>query len=93
MSNDAGRVLRVAGAQMGSISRHDPRERTVERLIALLDRAADQRAELVVFPELALTTFFPRWLLTDQRELEGFFERTMPNPSVQPLFHRAARVA
>lgn len=52
MSNDAGRVLRVAGAQMGPISRQDPRERTVERLIALLDRAADQRAELVVFPEL-----------------------------------------
>ena len=86
-------MLRVAGAQMGPISRQDPRERTVERLIALLDRAADQRAELVVFPELALTTFFPRWLFADERELEAFFERTMPNPSVQPLFHRAARVA
>ena len=34
----------------------------VERLIAMLREAADRgRRAVVVFPELALTTFFPRW--------------------------------
>jgi N-carbamoyl-D-amino-acid hydrolase len=90
MNNDGRRVLRVAGAQMGPTSRHDPREHTLGRLIALLDRAADDGAALVVFPELALTTFFPRWLFTAERELDAFFETAMPNPGVQPLFDRAA---
>jgi predicted amidohydrolase len=44
---------------------------------------------MVVFPELPLTTFFPRWLFSDQAELDSYFEREMPNPRVQPLFDRA----
>ncbi len=41
-----------------------------------------------MFPELALTTFFPRWLLPDA-ERDTFFERAMPNPDCQALFDRA----
>ena len=37
----------------------------VERLLALLRRRPPTGAELVVFPELALTTFFPRWWIDD----------------------------
>ncbi len=55
---------------------------------ALLETAAAQGATLVVFPELAFTTFFPRWLLGDE-ELDRYFEHGMPNPAVQPLFDRA----
>ncbi|HYZ33894.1 MAG TPA: N-carbamoyl-D-amino-acid hydrolase [Crenalkalicoccus sp.] len=84
------RRLRVAGAQMGPTQRADSRARTLERMIALLDRAAAQGAELVVFPELAFTTFFPRWWMAENDpELLGCFERAMPNPQVQPLFDRA----
>ncbi|WP_280946417.1 nitrilase-related carbon-nitrogen hydrolase, partial [Methylobacterium platani] len=50
--------------------------------------AAGRGATLVVFPELAFTTFFPRWLL-DGDDLDRYFERAMPNPAVQPLFDRA----
>jgi hypothetical protein len=32
-----------------------------------------------VFPELALTTFFPRWAIDDDALLEGFFETSMPS--------------
>ena len=42
----------------------------VRRLIALMHEAKGRGAELVVFPELALTTFFPRWHITDAEELE-----------------------
>ncbi len=82
------RILRVAAAQMGPNQRADSREAILARMIALLDQAADQGAQLVVFPELAFTTFFPRWLLTPA-ELEAYFEPAMPNPMVSALFDRA----
>jgi predicted amidohydrolase len=54
----------------------------------LLEGAAARGAELVVFPELAFTTFFPRWLVSGAA-LEFYFEPSMPNANVQPLFDRA----
>ena len=82
------RILRIAAAQMGPNQRADSRSAILARMLALLDAAAARGATLVVFPELAFTTFFPRWLLSDA-ELEGYFEPAMPNPAVQPLFDRA----
>ena len=55
------RIITVAGAQMGPTQRADSRADTLARMIALLDQAAARGAKLVVFPELAFTTFFPRW--------------------------------
>ena len=83
------RVLRLAGAQMGANQKADSREAILARMVALLEQAAAAGAKMVVFPELPLTTFFPRWLFTDQAELDSYFEREMPNPRVQPLFDRA----
>ena len=83
------RVVRLAGAQTGPIQRNETRNHTLDRLIALLEAAAAERAALVVFPELAFTTFFPRWLIEERQELDRYFERTMPNPNVVPLFERA----
>ena len=82
------RVIRIAAAQMGATQRADPRDHTLGRMLALLERAAAEGATLVVFPELAFTTFFPRWLL-DGEALDRHFERAMPNPAVQVLFDRA----
>lgn len=82
------RIIRIAAAQMGPTQRGDPRDATLARLIALLEHAAAQGATLVVFPELAFTTFFPRWLL-EGAELHQYYETAMPNPAVQPLFDRA----
>lgn len=83
------RVLRVSIAQLGGVQPAEPRQAVVARLIDLLVEAHAGGTELVVFPELALTTFFPRYLIDDGPELDAFFERTMPNPTVQPLFDRA----
>jgi N-carbamoyl-D-amino-acid hydrolase len=82
------RVIRIAAAQMGATQKADPRERTLGRMLSLLEAAASQGATLVVFPELAFTTFFPRWLIDDEA-LDSYFERSMPNPSVRQLFDRA----
>jgi N-carbamoyl-D-amino-acid hydrolase len=82
------RVLRAAAAQMGPTQKADAREHTLGRMLALLEEAAGRGATLAVFPELAFTTFFPRWLVNDEA-LDHYFERGMPNPAVQPLFDRA----
>ncbi|MBO1078517.1 N-carbamoyl-D-amino-acid hydrolase [Roseomonas haemaphysalidis] len=82
------RKLRIAAAQMGPTQKAEPRATTLGRMVSLLEQAAAQGAQLVVFPELAFTTFFPRWLLSGE-ELESYYETAMPNPQVQPLFDRA----
>ena len=86
------RKLRAAVAQLGPIHLADSREAVVGRLVALLREAHGGGARFVVFPELALTTFFPRWWLTDQAEIDKYFERDMPNPAVQPLFDAAKQL-
>jgi len=83
-------VLRVGAAQMGPIHKADSRQVVIKRMIDLLDQAKDQKCELVVYPELTLTTFFPRWYMQDQTEVDAWFEREMPNAATRPLFERAA---
>ena len=51
------RILKVGAAQLGPIQRDNNRKEVVERLIALLHKGAAESCDLVVFPELALTTF------------------------------------
>ena len=80
------RKLPVAVAQLGPIHLADSRAAVVRRLCALLREAHGQGARFVVFPELALTTFFPRYWMTDEAEIDGFFEREMPGPETRPLF-------
>ena len=88
------RVVRVAAAQLGPIQKTDSRESVVERLIRLMDEALANKVELVVYPELALTTFFPRWFVDDISEADHWYERSMPSPVVQPLFDfaRSSRI-
>jgi predicted amidohydrolase len=82
----------LAVCQTGPIQRSATRAETVNRLIHLLERAAHAGAELAVFPELALTSFFPRWSLDDQHEIDGFYETEMPGPQTLPLFESARRL-
>ncbi len=85
----AGRILRVGAAQLGPISRDESRTQVVKRLTTLLDRAADRDVRLVAFPELALTTFFPRWYTEDVSGHDHYYEREMPSPETRPLFEAA----
>ncbi|MEO1223021.1 MAG: N-carbamoyl-D-amino-acid hydrolase [Pseudomonadota bacterium] len=84
------RTIRVAAAQMGPIQKADSRQAVVARMLTLLDQAIDQGCDLIVYPELTLTTFFPRWYMTDKAEVDQWFERAMPNEATRPLFDKAA---
>ncbi|MDO8479111.1 MAG: N-carbamoyl-D-amino-acid hydrolase [Candidatus Rokubacteria bacterium] len=86
------RFVTVGAAQLGPIQRADSRPRVVQRLLDLLHQAKAHGCDLVVFPELALTTFFPRWWMEDQAEIDAFFEREMPGPETRPLFDEARRL-
>jgi predicted amidohydrolase len=83
------RNVRVGAAQLGAIQKSDGRQAVVGRMIALLDAAREQGCDLVVYPELALTTFFPRWHHEDRAEADIWFEREMPGEATRPLFERA----
>jgi predicted amidohydrolase len=85
------RYLTLAVCQTGPVQRGASRAETVERLVSLLERAAAAGAELAVFPEMALTTFFPRWALADH-EIDAFYETQMPGPQTRPLFDAARRL-
>jgi N-carbamoyl-D-amino-acid hydrolase len=84
------RIVRVAAAQSGPIQKADSHQSVVRRMIDLIDQAKAERCDLVVYTELALTTFFPRWYMTDQAEVDSWFEREMPNAATRPLFEKAS---
>ncbi|MGR5175947.1 N-carbamoyl-D-amino-acid hydrolase [Vibrio parahaemolyticus] len=86
------RILTVGVAQLGPIARNESRSEVVTRLISLLTQAHRKGCTFVVFPELALTTFFPRWFIEDQNELSKFYETEMPNEDTKPLFDKAAEL-
>ncbi len=91
-TTEMSRLLKVAAAQLGPIQRTDDRQSVVKRLIELLRNAHSLKAELVVFPELALTTFFPRWFVEDISQANHWYETQMPSPVTQPLFDEAKKL-
>jgi len=87
------RHLKIAAAQLGPIQLAESRASATGRLVNLLREAHGMGAKFVVFPELAFTTFFPRWWMDDQSEVDRrFFERTMPSPDSQRLFDEARKL-
>ena len=79
----------AAAAQLGPIQRDEPRSTVIARMLALIEKAARRDARFVVFPELALTPFFPRWWFDSEADLDAFYETAMPNEAVAPLFAAA----
>jgi predicted amidohydrolase len=86
------RILTVGAAQLGPVQRTDSRRVVVERLISLLRQAHARGCRLVVFPEAALTAFFPHWYMESSQEVDSYFEREMPGPETRPLFEEARRL-
>ena len=86
------RYMKVAAAQMGPNNEGTPREAIVERMLVLLEQAARDGVELLVYPEMALTTYFPKKIRTD---VDQFFETEVPPKALEPLLRRAtaARIA
>ena len=86
------RIVTVGAAQLGPIARDEPRNSVVARMITLMRQAREHGCDVVAYPELALTTFFPRWYLPQQAEIDAFFEREMPSAETAPLFAEAAKL-
>ncbi len=86
------RIVTIGAAQLGPIQKADTRRKVVDRLIDLLHQASNHGCNLVVYPELALTTFFPRWPVDDIAQADHWYERSMPNADTQPLFDEARRL-
>jgi N-carbamoyl-D-amino-acid hydrolase len=83
------RMIKVAAAQLGAVGRAEPRQSVIARMRALLQQAAAKSCDLIVYPELALTTFFPRWYVEDRAEADIWFERELPSAVTLPLFEEA----
>ena len=86
------RIITVGAAQLGPIQKHHDRQSVVKRLVALLQQAHAAGCDIVVFPELALTTFFPRWFVENISETDHNYETQMPSPVTAPLFDEAKRL-
>lgn len=86
------RSIIIGAAQLGPIARSETRRSVVKRLLELMREAKSFNCDLVAFPELALTTFFPRWPIEDEAELDSFYEKEMPGPETRPLFDEAVRL-
>ena len=85
------RSITVAAAQLGPIQRAEPRAVAVERMIRMMEHAHKRGVELIVFPELALTTFFPRHYHEAVSDADHWFESAMPSNETAPLFEAARR--
>ncbi|KAF9772747.1 hypothetical protein IL306_009525 [Fusarium sp. DS 682] len=65
-------------------------------MIKLLEQATEKCVKLVVYPELAFTTFFASLIIKDPNELAKFFEQASPSeayafvnsPNIKPLIDR-----
>ena len=83
------RQMIVGGAQMGPLQKDDSREVAVARMMELMRAAHRQGVTMLVYPELALTTFFPRWYAEERAAMDSWFEPEMPGPATRPLFDLA----
>ncbi|KIX09073.1 uncharacterized protein Z518_00151 [Rhinocladiella mackenziei CBS 650.93] len=87
------RKVIVAGAQLGPIHVDTPRSDAIDRMIKLMDEAFRKNAKLIVYPEIAPVTFFPRHILEGD-ELEQYFDRAVDgdpaqSPNLKPLVDKA----
>ena len=83
------RIVTVAAAQLGPIQKAENRASVVARMIKLMEEAKTKCANFIVYPEMALTTFFPRFYEEDRAKMDHWFEAAMPGPDTQPLFDKA----
>lgn len=86
------RFVTVGAAQMGPIQKDHSRKEAVARLVELLREAHSKKCDVVVFPELALTTFFPRWFVDDISQANHWYETAMPSADTAPLFDEAKKL-
>ncbi|OLB05420.1 MAG: hypothetical protein AUH14_08795 [Candidatus Rokubacteria bacterium 13_2_20CM_69_15_1] len=77
----------VVSSSEGESHHAAPYEEIVERMLRLLAEAAREGVELIAYPEMALTTYFPKKIRPD---FDQFFETEVPPKALEPLLSRAA---
>ena len=82
------RHVKVAAAQLGAINEGTSREEMVDRMLALLEQAIAENVEILAYPELALTPYFPKRIRDDY---DQFFETELPPKCLEPLLRRAGQ--
>ncbi|KAF7561151.1 hypothetical protein G7046_g2984 [Stylonectria norvegica] len=86
------RVLKVAAAQMGPNHLATKRDDVLDRMTKLIRDAAKLGAQLVVFPETSLSTFFPRYPLEKVPNAAEYFDdpdTLLTSPRTRPIFDQA----
>jgi N-carbamoyl-D-amino-acid hydrolase len=79
------RYVKVAAAQLGPNSEGTPRHAIVERMLSLAGAAAAEGVQVLAYPEMALTPYFPRRIRDDY---DQFFDTEVPPPDLGPLLAR-----
>jgi N-carbamoyl-D-amino-acid hydrolase len=80
------RQVKVAAAQMGPINEGTGRDEVVDRMLVLLEQAITEQVDLIAYPEMALTTYFPKRIREDY---DQFFENEVPPKALEPVLRRA----
>jgi N-carbamoyl-D-amino-acid hydrolase len=83
------RHIKIAAAQMGPNNEGVSREEVVERMLDLLEQAGREQVDLIAYPEMALTTYFPKKI---RKDFDQFFETDLPPKALEPLLRRAAEI-
>lgn len=78
------RSITVAAVQTGPVLTDDLGA-SVEPACEMIDRAAERGAEVICFPEVFMTPFFPNRLMDDYHK----YFITLPDPITDPIFERA----
>jgi predicted amidohydrolase len=82
------RYVKIGAAQMGPNNEGTSREEIVDRMLGLLEQAIGEGVEILAYPEMALTTYFPKRIRDDY---DQFFETEVPPKAVEPLIRKAAQ--
>jgi len=80
------RYVKVAAAQLGPNNEGTPVDAIVTRMLRLMDEAIAERADIVAYPEMALSPYFPKRIREDA---EQFFSREVPPAALAPVVERA----
>ncbi|KAK8076063.1 hypothetical protein PG994_003335 [Apiospora phragmitis] len=94
------RTITVAAAQMGGNQLQDSRTQILDRMLKLMDQAAEAGVRLLAYLELDLTTIFATQYMTDPDQIAQYFVPASPSdpyavlstPHARPLVEKANKL-
>jgi len=80
------RYVKVAAAQLGPNDEGMRGDQIIERMLGLMDQARAEHVEILAYPEMALTTYFPKRIRDDA---DRFFVTEIPPQALAELLAKA----